>query len=215
MTIAILPTRSERTRAQIVESASRLFWLRNYHGVSIDEVAEAAKVNKATVYRYFADKRDLALAVVRHNGEVTIQSFFATSFAAHQAPGERLAAIFRRAHGVHADLAKETGDDPGCPIVGLALELGQEMPEIRIEAQRVFDQIERYFVAIAIDAIATRGLDADPGALGRTLTQLLHGAFVSARLARDPARILDAREAALAMIGFPGKPLFPMKDVPL
>ena len=52
-----LPTRGERTRAHIIACAASLFWARSFHGVSVDRVAEAAEVNKATVYRYFGQVR--------------------------------------------------------------------------------------------------------------------------------------------------------------
>lgn len=87
------PTRSERTRAHIVETAAQLFWRLNYHSVSIDQVADAAEVNKATVYRYFADKADLALSVVKFNGIMTIEVFFAGVFAERSEPQARLAGI--------------------------------------------------------------------------------------------------------------------------
>ncbi|MEM8726110.1 MAG: helix-turn-helix domain-containing protein, partial [Pseudomonadota bacterium] len=57
MKLAPILTKGERTRAHIVSVASGLFWRRNFHGVSVDQIADAAEVNKATVYRYFADKR--------------------------------------------------------------------------------------------------------------------------------------------------------------
>ena len=54
---------------------------------------------------------------------------------------------------------------------------------------------------------AIKAVAADPAPLGRTLTQLLHGAFASARLAADPHLILDAGSASLALIGFPNTPI--------
>ncbi|MCK0129476.1 TetR/AcrR family transcriptional regulator [Erythrobacter sp. F6033] len=203
MDIAALPTKGERTRAHIVATAAGLFWRRNFHGVSVDLVAEAANVNKATIYRYFADKGDLALAVVRYNGAVTIETIFAGSFDTFAQPQDRLAAIYRFAYGAHASTHEESGDVYGCPIVGLALELGQDMPEIRREAQQIFDQVENYLTIIARDAIAARGLDHHAETLGRTLTQLLHGAFASARVAAAPDHMLDAGNASLALIGYP------------
>lgn len=203
MNVAALPTRSQRTRAQIIAVAARLFWVHNYHGVSIEDLAEATALNKATIYRYFSDKRDLALAVVRFNGAYTLETFFDASFAAHSAPEDRLAEIFRRAFLEHRNLHETTGDSHGCPLLGLALELGGEMPEIRAEAQRVFNEVERRFGIIARSAMAARGLDGEPEALARTFTQLMHGGFASARIANDPARILDAGRSALALIGWP------------
>ncbi|WP_298335357.1 TetR/AcrR family transcriptional regulator [uncultured Erythrobacter sp.] len=200
-------TKGERTRAHIVATAASLFWRRNFHGVSVDEVAQAAKVNKATVYRYFADKNDIALAVARFNGEMSLDLVFAGSFAEFSAPQDRLAAIYRQAHCAHAQTATENGDIYGCPIVGLALELGQEIPKIREEANRIFAQVEEMLTRIARDAYELRGTKADPASLGRTLTQLLHGAFASARLASDPQLILDAGNASLTLIGFPDTPI--------
>lgn len=202
-----LPTRGERTRAHIIACAASLFWARSFHGVSVDQVAEAAAVNKATVYRYFADKRNLAFAVVRYNGAVTRDVIFAGSFAEFSEPQDRLAAIYRQAYCTHRQMHAEKGDVFGCPIVGLSLELGQEMPEVREEANRLFDEVESYFISIAEQAARITGSTTDPAVTGRTLTQLMHGANASSRLAADAERILDAGRASLALIGFPDTPI--------
>ncbi|MEM6475539.1 MAG: TetR/AcrR family transcriptional regulator [Pseudomonadota bacterium] len=212
MNIAALPTKGERTRAHIVATASQLFWKRSFHGVSVDQVADDAGVNKATVYRYFADKRDLAFAVVKHNGAITLGTIFAETFRRYSRPQDRLAAIYRFAYETHRALHEETGDVFGCPLVGLELELGQDMPEIRQESQRIFGEIEAYLTTIARDAIAARGGSEDAATLGRTLTQLQHGAFASTRLASDPERMLEAGCAALSLIGFPDTPILPTRN---
>lgn len=215
MEIAALPTKGERTRAHIIATAAGLFWRHNFHGVSVDKVADAAKVNKATVYRYFADKRDLALAVVKYDGAVTLDVFFASTFEEFEAPQDRLAAIYRRSHCAHTAMHSECGDVLGCPVVGLTLELGQEMPEIRAAAQEIFDEVERYLTMIASDAIAANAMPGEPAMLGRTLMQLLHGAFASARVSIDPDRVLDAGRASLSLIGFPDTPiLLPESEKP-
>jgi AcrR family transcriptional regulator len=200
-------TKGERTRAHIVATAAGLFWRRNFHGVSVDQVAQAAEVNKATVYRYFADKNDIALAVTHFNGQMISDIVFEQTFAEFSAPDDRLAAIYRQVYCAQALTHSEDGDVHGCPIVGLALELGQELPKLREEASRIFEFVEGMLTEIARDAYEQRGIAADPGQLGRTLTQLLHGAFASARLASDTQLILDAGHASLALIGFPDTPI--------
>lgn len=200
-------TKGQRTRARIIATAAGLFWRRNFHGVSVDQVAHAANVNKATVYRYFADKNDIALAVTRFNGELSLDLVFDASFASFSSPDARLAAIYRQLHCAHALTRNEEGDIYGCPIVGLAHELGQELPKLREEASRIFVQVEERLTRIARDAYELRGIAAAPAPLGRTLTQLLHGAFASARLASDPQLLLDAGHASLALIGFPDTPI--------
>ncbi|MEL7447139.1 MAG: helix-turn-helix domain-containing protein, partial [Pseudomonadota bacterium] len=101
MNIAALPTKGERTRAHIVATAASLFWRRSYHGVSVDQIAAEAQVNKATVYRYFADKADLALAVVKYHGAFSLEMVFSASFAQAEAPDQRLAGIYAQVHRCH------------------------------------------------------------------------------------------------------------------
>lgn len=56
--------RRARKRTQILEAASRVFAVRAYHLVRMDEIARTAHVGKGTVYRYFPSKEDLYLAIV-------------------------------------------------------------------------------------------------------------------------------------------------------
>jgi len=50
-------------RRQIMHAAERLFTCRRYHEVTTDDIAQAAKVGKGTIYRYFKDKDDLFFQV--------------------------------------------------------------------------------------------------------------------------------------------------------
>ena len=46
---------------QIMLAAEKLFTSRQLHEITLEDVAEAAKVGKGTIYRYFKDKDDLFL----------------------------------------------------------------------------------------------------------------------------------------------------------
>jgi len=48
-----------RTRQKLLETAIRLFSAKGFHGVSVDAIVEAAKVNKRMVYHYFGSKPGL------------------------------------------------------------------------------------------------------------------------------------------------------------
>src|SRR4051794_21610886 len=48
---------------QILDSAAQLFSRRHYHEVRMDDIAAQSGVAKGTLYRYFADKEDLYLAL--------------------------------------------------------------------------------------------------------------------------------------------------------
>ena len=52
------------TRQRIVESAANLFSQGGYKGTSTRDIAQAAKINEATIFRHYRHKRDLYLAAL-------------------------------------------------------------------------------------------------------------------------------------------------------
>jgi AcrR family transcriptional regulator len=51
--------RQQLRRNEILQIAVALFRVRGYHGTRMDDIADTAQVNKATVYYYYASKADL------------------------------------------------------------------------------------------------------------------------------------------------------------
>lgn len=195
-------SRAAATRNHILEVAASLFWRRSYHAIAMDELARKAQVNKATIYRYFADKADLAMSVARLNGSQVEQTIFQPAFEQHQGAEDRLAAIYRCMSARIVQLHADEGDLYGCPMAGLVLELGQDMPQLREETANLFERIEGHFRTIAAQAIEegkVNGWSAE--ALGSALMQILHGAFVSSRLSASPAPFIRAANTSLALIG--------------
>jgi len=58
-----LGPRAQRTIARIVEATREVFLTKGYSGTTIDEIAKAASVSRASFYTYFPSKRDVLLAV--------------------------------------------------------------------------------------------------------------------------------------------------------
>lgn len=54
---------------QILDSAAQLFAKGHYHEVRMEDIAAQAGVAKGTLYRYFADKEDLYVALLVHGME--------------------------------------------------------------------------------------------------------------------------------------------------
>lgn len=57
-----LGTRALRTRDYLIQTAKALFLERGYGGTTIDHIAEAAGVSRASFYTYFPSKRETLLA---------------------------------------------------------------------------------------------------------------------------------------------------------
>jgi AcrR family transcriptional regulator len=63
--------RAQRTTALIMDTARDVFLAKGYHGLRIDDIADAAGVSRASFYTYFPSKRDLLLALGQETFEAT------------------------------------------------------------------------------------------------------------------------------------------------
>jgi AcrR family transcriptional regulator len=57
---------SERAHQKVLDTAAELFAERGIDGTSVDAIAAASKVSKATIYKHWADKEALCLEVLVH-----------------------------------------------------------------------------------------------------------------------------------------------------
>ncbi len=57
------PEKAERRRREIVDSAATLFDRSGYFGTSLDDVAEAVGLRKATLYHYFSGKDEILSSI--------------------------------------------------------------------------------------------------------------------------------------------------------
>jgi AcrR family transcriptional regulator len=60
---------AEDRRQQILEVAVRLFSQKGFRGTTTKEIALAAEVNEAIIFRHFATKRELYAAIIDRKGE--------------------------------------------------------------------------------------------------------------------------------------------------
>jgi AcrR family transcriptional regulator len=65
--VGLTARRKQRTRRQLAETAAELFYERGYDNTTIEDIAAAVEVSARTVYRYFATKDDLIVALGRAN----------------------------------------------------------------------------------------------------------------------------------------------------
>jgi len=57
---------SQRAHQKVLDTAAELFAERGIDGTSVDAIAAASKVSKATIYKHWADKEALCLEVLVH-----------------------------------------------------------------------------------------------------------------------------------------------------
>jgi AcrR family transcriptional regulator len=88
------PSRSARKHAAILEAAQSVFLAKGYAGATMDEVAALAAVSKQTVYKHFADKKQLFTAVI--TGEISATETRTFQTVAALAESDDLANDLRR-----------------------------------------------------------------------------------------------------------------------
>lgn len=88
--------RKNRGKA-ILDAVEQMVRNRRFHEVTLDEVAQAARVGKGTIYRYFKDKDDLFFQLAVHGHEELCQAIEESAADGGSHPfQERLVALCRR-----------------------------------------------------------------------------------------------------------------------
>jgi AcrR family transcriptional regulator len=112
-------------RERILNVAYELFSRRGIRAVGTEEVIERAGVAKATLYRHFATKNDLVLAVLQRREEIWTHGLIeAQSRERGNTPEEQLLAIFDVMH----DWFQLRDGYEGCSFINVLLELGADHP---------------------------------------------------------------------------------------
>ena len=88
MAVAAAQVRKGRKYDQVLEGARQVFMSDGFDGASVDDIARAANVSKATLYSYFADKRLLFMEVA--TSECCRQSEHATDDIDMTAPPQQV-----------------------------------------------------------------------------------------------------------------------------
>lgn len=112
-------------RERILTAAYGLFSRRGIRAVGTDEVIERAGVARATLYRHFATKNDLVLAVLDRREELWTHGLIEEqSRQRGTTPEEQLLAIF----DVMDEWFQRRDGYEGCSFINVLLELGADHP---------------------------------------------------------------------------------------
>ena len=152
---------ADKRRQQIVEAAVELFSRKGFRGTRTREIAEAAGISEAMIYRHFATKRELYSAIIE--AKSATEELLAS--AATAAQGKDDAGVLR---AVGLKMIEQTVRDPSLMRLLLfsALE-GHELSEIFFESRvkRLHQFLSRY-IRIRIKEGRFRSMDALVAARG-------------------------------------------------
>lgn len=131
--MASMVTKGEKTRAEIVDCARKLFYEHGYDGTSFSRIVDESGLFRGNIYHYFKTKDQILWAVVERY-LVDYETMLSRWEHQHPAPRERLHAFVDMIVARKADLVKF-----GCPIGSLNTELGKDRHELQRAARKLFD----------------------------------------------------------------------------
>ncbi|MFF3286469.1 TetR/AcrR family transcriptional regulator [Streptomyces sp. NPDC003023] len=175
-------------REGLLDVAERLFYERGIQAVGMDEIRTASGLPLKRIYRFFAAKEDLVVAMLRRRDQ-RWRAELAAWVEQVPDPRERVLAIF--------DWLAKWFAEPGfrgCLWINAFGELGASseavLAEVRAHKQAFHDQIAEW-------------VHAAEGAAVEPVFLLAEGAIVTAAVNGDPAPARHARAAAALLLGRP------------
>lgn len=177
-------------RERILTAAYDLFSRRGIRAVGTEEVIERAGVAKATLYRHFATKNDLVLAVLQRREELWTHGLIEEqSRQRGETPEQQLLAIFDVMH----DWFQLRDGYEGCSFINVLLELGADSPA----GQACITHIDHVRDIVRQRAVAAGLIDVEEFASSWHI--LMKGAIILAAVG-DLDAALRARSMAIPLI---------------
>jgi AcrR family transcriptional regulator len=172
--------RARRTYTALVAAAQELFSARGYDAIGTPDIADRAKVSVGTFYRYFDDKKQIYLHVIKQHSAAALQDIMA-GLRPELFIGKARQETIRLAIGV---LFEHTAREAG--LLRSFIEMALRDPEVA-EIQRQTDDEARQRLAVLLAFVVPRTVCPDPAATAF----VIHAA---------------ARECAFSVNGLRGQP---------
>ncbi|MGW4897956.1 TetR family transcriptional regulator [Kitasatospora sp. NPDC004240] len=186
--------KKQRTRDALVEAAHRLFLNQGFAGTTVDEIAAAVDVSQRTFFRYFANKDEVALAVM-----ADAEDYFIERLRLRPAGENPLTALRAAIVESWRELGSADHAGPGSVTSALELmELIESTPTLLAAHLRRITEQER----IVAGVIAEReGLDPAEDLRPTVIAAVFGAVLRSAHLSWTPDREATGPEGMIALIG--------------
>lgn len=133
--------RCDQTRERILDSAARLFSLRGFDAVGIDELMEDAGLTRGAFYHHFRTKSELYGEAIAHAARVGATHF---DTLGEQGLSSLVDGYLQHDHA--------QGGNPRCPLAFMAIDVALREPRVRHSYTRTFSGfVERLQAALPGD----------------------------------------------------------------
>ena len=171
---------------EVLQRVRDVFIEKGFAAASLDELSEAAGLNRPSLYAAFGDKEQLYIHTLRHYGQHGVAGIDAI-FGGKGPIDKRLGQVFKGA----IDIYTAPPYPRGCMIVGTAAVEAPTRPKIAAAASELLQATEDAFERAFARAVAEGELPAEPppSARARMAGAALDTLAIRARLGTKPTEL--------------------------
>ncbi|BBR57642.1 MULTISPECIES: TetR/AcrR family transcriptional regulator [Enterobacteriaceae] len=177
------------TREKILATAEQLIYQNGIHATGMDLLVKTSGVARKSIYRYFANKEDVASAALNARDERWMQ-WFRTESDKGETPRDRILNMFTVLKSWF-----ESEGFRGCAFINTAGEVGDPDDPVRQIAKMHKQKLLDYTIALCEQLHAEH-----PVVLARQLLMLIEGAITMTYVMGDRNAADDARNVANVLL---------------
>jgi len=182
-------TTTTDTREKILATAEKLIYENGIHATGMDLLVKTSGVARKSIYRYFANKDDVAAAALNAR-DIRWMTWFRSECEKAQTPEARILGIFDALKSWFA-----SDGFRGCAFINTAGEVGDADDPVRqiakLHKQKLLDYTLELTSALRIN---------DPAGLAKQLFLMIEGTITVAHVMGDHSALDSAREIARVLL---------------
>ncbi len=173
-------------REQLIDAAAELFNRYGYQATGVDRIMEETGISKTTLYRHFASKDELVVAVLAKADEMAREDLRLYVERTSSDPRERVLATFGQ-----LDIWLKDDQFRGCPFISAAAEYGDLSSPVLHQAR-----LHKRLTLAYFEELTRAARLPDPKRFAVKLMMLHEGAIAFAQVLGPDGVAANAREAA-------------------
>lgn len=188
-------SKSEQTKAFIIETTAPLFNKKGYAGTSLSDITNATHLTKGCIYGIFANKDEVALAAFDHNVS-QLNSIFQSEMEKCKTAKEKLL-VYGKVYADYPDYPFPAG---GCPILNTATESDDTHPVLRRKVKAALNSWKKKLISLVEEGIQAKEFSkrTDPEQVALVIIAIIEGGMMISGILDKPAyrtSIMQAMEA--------------------
>jgi len=177
-------TKSEQTRAFIIEKTAPIFNAKGYAGTSLSDMTDATRLTKGSIYGNFVNKDEVALAAFDYNLS-RVNSILSQEMARYKTAKEKLLVYGK----VYTDFTDYPFPPGGCPVLNTAIESDDTHPELKKKVTEAIQSWKKNLTEILEKGKEKKEIRKDTNSEQTALTilALIEGGIMISKVTGKPA----------------------------